>query len=318
MTTRSSPDRAGRASDEDARPFRAGSHPSRRAVIAGTLAAALAPASGARAATVRWRLVSALEADDPAGPDLTWLAKELKRDPAAMIEIDDPAAAERTSVRAALEELRAGKTQLAAVPVSGLLPLSSLYGLDRIPFLARSQGEITRLAGFWRPYLGRRLREEGYVLIALLRGADEHLVVEGPAPVGKPQRMAAATAAERRFAELIGAQTSATIEPGVAAIRPEHKIGAGETILAVEARFTAVAVIARKSTVDALGQPLGASLGATIVAAERRSFARAGDGPAGPPGAIDPALAAAGRQMAHEWVTATGADGRSVLAALTQ
>lgn len=292
---------------------------SRRAVFAGALAASLMPATRAHAAAVRWRLVTALEADDPSGPDLGWLARELKRDPAAVIEIDDPAAAERTTVRAAMEELRTGKTQLAAVPVSGLLPLSSLYGLDRIPFLARSQAEITRLAGFWRPYLGRRLREEGFVLIALLRGADEHLVVDGAAPpAGKLQKIAATTAAERRFAELIGAQTSGVIEKGVAAFRPEHKIGAGETIIAVEARFTAVAVIARKTTVDALGQPLGASLGATIVAAERRSFARAGDGPAGPPGAVDPAFAAAGRQMAQEWVTATGADGRSVLAALAQ
>lgn len=286
--------------------------------MTGAVAASLVRPWNARAAALRWRIVAALEAEDPATPDLTWLAQELKRDSAAAVEIDDPAAAERTSVRAAMEGLRAGQAQLAVLPVAGLLPLSALYGLDRIPFLARSQAEITRLTGFWRPYLGRRLREDGYVLIALLRGADEHLAVTAPAPAGKLKRLVATTAAERRFAELIGAEPRAAPETGVPALRPEHKITSGEAIIAVEARFTAVAVIARKATVDAIGQPLSAALAATIIAAERRSFARAGDGPAGQPGAIDPSFAAAGRRMAEEWVTATGADGRSVLAALNR
>lgn len=287
-------------------------------MIAGAAAAVALGSAGARAAAERWRITSALEADDPATPDLAWLAKELTRNPDAVIDIGREGVPERRSVRQALEELRAGQAHLAVMPVAGLLPLSPLYGLDRIPFLTRSQTEITRLVGFWRPYLGRRLREQGDVLIALLRGADEHLVVDGPATRGKLQRLLATTAADRRFAELVGAQAHTSREKGVGAFRAEHTIAAGETIIAVEARFTAVAVIARKSTVDALRPSLAAALSTAIVAAERRSFARAGDGPAGPPRNIEPVYSAAGRQMADEWVTATGVDGRSILAALTQ
>lgn len=245
--------------------------------------------------------------------------------------------------------VRQGLAQVGEVLISLHANESPIYGVDSVPFLATSYAEARRLYAAHRPFLERRLAEEGLVLLYSVawppQGVYAKRLIESVDDL-RGLRFRTYNPGTARIAALAGATPVQVEVPDLptafATGRVEVTITSGST--GVEARFWEFVthyhdtqawlprnmVFANKTAFDALAPNVREALLSAARAAEERGWAASERETseriavlrenrmtivAPPSPRLMEGLRAMGRTITAEWEAQAGADGAALLAA---
>jgi TRAP-type C4-dicarboxylate transport system substrate-binding protein len=242
--------------------------------------------------------------------------------------------------------VQGGQAQAGEILLANFQNEWQLFGVDGIPFLATSYADSKKLYAAQKPFLEKKLAEQGMVLLYTVAWPPQGVYSKKPLASAadlKGSKWRAYSPATSRIAELVGAQPvtvqAAELSQALATGVVETNMTSGATgvdsklfehlkfYYDVQAWLPKNAVIANKRAFDALDKPTQTALLKAAADAEARGWAasekvntdtlntlRANGMSVEPPSAALKAdMQKVGATMLQEWLTKAGPEGQQLL-----
>jgi len=315
----------------------------RRVLIAAALALG---GAGALAQTARWDLPAAYPASNYHTENLVQFAADVRKATGGKLEITVHPNASLFKANEIKRAVQGGQAQIGEILLVNFQNEWQLFGADGLPFLADSYDEAKKLYKAQKPFLDKRLAEQGMMLLFSVPWPPQGIYVKKPinsAADLKGVKWRAYSPATARIAELIGAQPvtvqAAELSQAMATGVIEAYMSSGSTgydtktyehikyWYDTQAWLPKNAVIVNKAAFDALDKPTQAALLKAGAEAETRGWAlsqqkngeyiellkKNGMNIMTPPPALAADMKKVGETMLKEWLDKAGPDGQALV-----
>lgn len=319
-----------------------------RAAVIGAIVGALAlGATQAQAqAQTQWDLAAAYPASNFHSQNMQQLADAVDKATGGKLKITLHANAALFKAPEIKRAVQGGQVQMGEVLLANFQNEWQLFGADSLPFLASSYEAAQKLYAAQKPFLEKKLAEQGMLLLYSVAWPPQGIGTKKALASGadlKGLKWRTYNPATARLAELLGAQPvsvqaaelSQALVTGVA----EATITSGATgvdaklyeqlkyYYDTQAWLPKNAVLLNRKAFDALDKSLQQALLQAGAQAEQRGWARSaevntasvaqlktqGMQVLAPPAALNADLARAGETMLREWLAKAGADGQALI-----
>ncbi|WP_010103700.1 TRAP transporter substrate-binding protein [Verminephrobacter aporrectodeae] len=318
----------------------------RRILPATALALALALAATPVWAQVKWDLAAAYPASNFHTENMAQLASEVDKATGGQLKITVHANAALFKAPEIKRAVQGGQVQMGEVLLGNFQNEWQIFGIDSLPFLADSYEAAKKLYAAQKPFLEKKLAEQGMLLL--------YSVAWPPQGIGTKKTLRSAadlrgvkwrtySPATARLAQLLGAQPvtvqaaelSQALATGVVeATMSSSATGMDNKIYEhlkyyydTRAWLPKNAVLVNKKAFDALDKPLQQALLKAGTDADARGWSTStqvntdttaklkahGMKIVEPPAALRADLARAGESMLKEWIATTGPEGQALI-----
>jgi len=315
----------------------------RRVLIAAALALG---GAGALAQTARWDLPAAYPASNYHTENLVQFAADVRKATGGKLEITVHPNASLFKANEIKRAVQGGQAQIGEILLVNFQNEWQLFGADGLPFLADSYDEAKKLYKAQKPFLDKRLAEQGMMLLFSVPWPPQGIYVKKPinsAADLKGVKWRAYSPATARIAELIGAQpvtvqaaelsqalATGIVESYMSSLSTGYDTKTYESIkywYDTQAWLPKNAVIVNKAAFDALDKPTQAALLKAGAEAETRGWAlsqqkngeyiellkKNGMNIMTPPPALAADMKKVGETMLKEWLDKAGPDGQALV-----
>lgn len=314
-------------------------------------AAALAAASAAVQAQVKWDLPAAYPATNFHSMNMQQFADEVDKASAGKLKITVHPNASLYKAPEIKRAVQSGQAQLGEILLVNYQNEWQIFGADGLPFLADSYAEAAKLYKIQKPLLEKKLGEQGMQLLYAVawppQGIYAKKVVASAADL-KGIKWRAYSPSTARIAELVGAQPvtvqAAELSQAMATGVVESYMSSGSTgfdtktyehlkfYMDTQAWLPKNAVIVNKKAFDALDKSAQDAVLKAAAAAEARGLAASqrintetlaklqanGMQVVTPSPALKAELKKIGDTMLKEWLEKAGADGTTLVNAYSK
>ena len=318
----------------------------RRFFPATALALGLTLAFGAAQAQTKWDLAAAYPATNFHTENLAQFAKDVDAATAGKLKITVHANAALFKAPEIKRAVQGGQAQLGEILLANFQNEWQIYGVDGQPFLATSYAASKKLYQAQKPFLEKKLAEQGMALLYAVAWPPQGIYTKKPinsAADLKGVKWRAYSPATARIAELVGAQPvtvqAAELSQAMATGVVESYMSSGATgydtktyehikyFVDTQAWLPKNAVIVNKKAFDALDKPTQDALLKAAAEAEARGLAMskktntetldkhkaAGMLILPPSPQLKADLAKVGETMLKEWLDKAGAEGKALV-----
>ena len=318
----------------------------RRHLAALAVALASALAAPAALAQTKWDLAAAYPASNFHTENLTQFAGDVDKATGGKLKITVHANASLFKAPEIKRAVQGGQAQLGEILLVNFQNEWQLFGVDGLPFLADSYDASWKLYQAQKPFLEKKLAEQGMALLYTVAWPPQGIYTKKPVSTAadlKGIKWRAYSPATARIAELVGAQPvtvqAAEFSQALATGVVESTMTSGATgvdsklyehlkyYYDTPAWLPKNAVIVNKKAFDALDKPTQDALLKAAAEAEKRGWTasrRVNDETLAklkaegmqvlPPSAqLKADMAKVGDTMLKEWLDKAGADGRALV-----
>ncbi|AVO50506.1 C4-dicarboxylate ABC transporter substrate-binding protein [Melaminivora suipulveris] len=318
----------------------------RRHLAALAVALASALAAPAALAQTKWDLAAAYPASNFHTENLTQFAGDVDKATGGKLKITVHANASLFKAPEIKRAVQGGQAQLGEILLVNFQNEWQLFGVDGLPFLADSYDASWKLYQAQKPFLEKKLAEQGMALLYTVAWPPQGIYTKKPVSTAadlKGIKWRAYSPATARIAELVGAQPvtvqAAEFSQALATGVVESTMTSGATgvdsklyehlkyYYDTQAWLPKNAVIVNKKAFDALDKPTQDALLKAAAEAEKRGWTasrRVNDETLAklkaegmqvlPPSAqLKADMAKVGDTMLKEWLDKAGADGRALV-----
>lgn len=325
----------------------------RRLFALSTAAAALtlALATGTASAQTKWDLPAAYPATNFHSENLTQFAKDVDKATGGKLKITVHANASLFKADQIKRAVQGGQAQIGEILLVNFQNEWQLFGADGLPFLADSYDQAMKLYKVQKPFLEKKLAEQGMSLLYAVPWPPQGIYVKKPISSGadlKGVKWRAYSPATARIAELVGAQPvtvqAAELSQAMATGVIESYMSSGSTGFDTktyehikywydtQAWLPKNAVIVNKAALDALDAPTKAALMKASAEAEVRGLAASkkantdsldklkanGMNIVAPSAQLKADMKKVGDVMLKEWLEKAGAEGKTLVDAFVK
>lgn len=310
------------------------------------LAGVLALAANAAIAQTKWDLPSGYPATNFHTENLTQFAADVDKATAGKLKITVHANGALFKAPEIKRAVQGGQAQIGEILLVNFQNESQIFGTDGIPFLADSYDDSMKLYKAQRPFLDKKLAEQGMMLLYAVAWPPQGLYSKKPVNAAadlKGIKWRAYSPATSRIGELVGAQpvtvqaaeVSQAFATGVTDSMMSSGVTGADTKLFehvknyydLQAWLPKNAIIVNKAAFDALDKPTQQALQAAGSAAETRGWAASKKAntdsldklKAGgmtihvPSAALKSDMKKIGDTLTKEWLEKAGPDGKALL-----
>jgi len=181
----------------------------RRSITTFALAASLVLATSATLAQTKWDLPAAYPATNFHTENLSQFAKEIDTATGGKLKITVHANASLFKAPEIKRAVQSGQAQIGEILLANFQNEWQLFGADGLPFLADSYDESMKLYKVQKPFLEKKLAEQGMALLYAVPWPPQGIYVKKPITSGadlKGVKWRAYSPSTARIAELVGAQ----------------------------------------------------------------------------------------------------------------
>ena len=181
----------------------------RRTIYKATLALALALGAIGAGAQTKWDLAAAYPATNFHSENMAQLAADVDKATGGKLKITLHANASLFKANEIKRAVQGGQAQMGEVLLANFQNEWQMYGADGLPFFADSYDEATKLYKIQKPYLEKRLGEQGMMLLYSVPWPPQGIYTKKPINSVadlKGIKWRAYSPSTSRIAELIGAQ----------------------------------------------------------------------------------------------------------------
>ncbi len=318
----------------------------RRHLAALAVALASALAAPAALAQTKWDLAAAYPASNFHTENLTQFAGDVDKATGGKLKITVHANASLFKAPEIKRAVQGGQAQLGEILLVNFQNEWQLFGVDGLPFLADSYDASWKLYQAQKPFLEKKLAEQGMALLYTVAWPPQGIYTKKPVSTAadlKGIKWRAYSPATARIAELVGAQPvtvqAAEFSQALATGVVESTMTSGATgvdsklyehlkyYYDTQAWLPKNAVIVNKKAFDTLDKPTQDALLKAAAEAEKRGWTasrRVNDETLAklkaegmqvlPPSAqLKADMAKVGDTMLKEWLDKAGADGRALV-----
>ncbi|MGE5118151.1 MAG: TRAP transporter substrate-binding protein [Betaproteobacteria bacterium] len=319
--------------------------PLRRVAVLGALSLGLAGLAGAQA--VKWDLPAAYPASNFHTENLMQFAADVDKATGGKLKITVHANASLFKAPEIKRAVQGGQAQIGEILLVNFQNEWQLYGVDGLPFLADSYDEAWKLYQAQKPFLEKKLGEQGLMLLYTVAWPPQGIYVKKPINAAadlKGVKWRAYSPATARIAELVGAQPvtvqAAELSQAMATGVIEAYMSSGSTgydtktyehikyWYDTQAWLPKNAVLVNKAAFDALDKPTQAALLKAGAEAETRGWAlsKQKNGEyvdllkkngmtivSPPPPQLTADMKKVGETMLKEWLDKAGPEGQAVI-----
>lgn len=325
----------------------------RRLFALSTTAAALtlALATGTASAQTKWDLPAAYPATNFHTENLTQFAKDVEAATGGKLKITVHANGSLFKAPEIKRAVQGGQAQIGEILLVNFQNEWQLFGADGLPFLADSYDQAMKLYKVQKPFLEKKLAEQGMSLLYAVPWPPQGIYVKKPISSGadlKGVKWRAYSPATARIAELVGAQPvtvqAAELSQAMATGVIESYMSSGSTGFDTktyehikywydtQAWLPKNAVIVNKAALDALDAPTKAALMKASAEAEVRGLAASkkantdsldklkanGMNIVAPSAQLKADMKKVGDVMLKEWLEKAGAEGKTLVDAFVK
>jgi TRAP-type C4-dicarboxylate transport system substrate-binding protein len=309
-------------------------------------AAAFTLAGGAAAQTAKWDLPAAYPASNFHTENLMQFAADVKKASGGKLEITVHPNASLFKAPEIKRAVQGGQAQIGEILLVNFQNEWQLFGADGLPFLADSYEEAKKLYKAQKPFLDKRLAEQGMMLLFSVPWPPQGIYVKKPIDSAadlKGVKWRAYSPATARIAELVGAQPvtvqAAELSQAMATGVIESYMSSGSTgydtktyehikyWYDTQAWLPKNAVLVNKAAFDALDKPTQGALLKAGSDAEKRGWAlseqkngeyiellkKNGMTIMAPPPQLKADMKKVGETMLKEWLDKAGPEGQAVV-----
>lgn len=310
------------------------------------LAAGIAIAAGQVNAQTKWDLPSGYPATNFHTENLTQFAADVDKATAGKLKITIHANGALFKAPEIKRAVQGGQAQIGEILLVNFQNESQLFGADGIPFLADSFDESMKLYKVQKPYLDKKLAEQGMMLLYAVAWPPQGLYAKKPVNSAadlKGIKWRAYSPATSRIGELVGAQPvtvqAAEVSQAFATGVTESMMSSGVTgadtklfehvknYYDLQAWLPKNAIIVNKAAFDGLDKATQQALIAAGAAAETRGWAASkkantdsleklkagGMTIHAPSAALKADMKKIGETLTKEWLEKAGPDGKAML-----
>lgn len=323
----------------------------RRLFALTTIAAALTLtlAAGPAAAQTKWDLPAGYGATNFHTVNLTEFANDVDKATGGKLKITVHANGSLFKAPEIKRAVQGGQAQIGEILLANFQNEWQLFGADGLPFLADSYDGSVKLYKVQKPFLEKKLAEQGMALLYAVPWPPQGIYVKKPinsAADLKGVKWRAYSPATARIAELVGAQPvtvqAAELSQALATGVVESYMSSGSTGVDTktyehvkywydtQAWLPKNAVIVNKAAFDALDAPTKAALLKAAADAERRGLAASqktntesldklkanGMSIVAPSAQLKADMKKVGDVMLTEWLEKAGPEGKALIDAL--
>ncbi|HSN32607.1 MAG TPA: TRAP transporter substrate-binding protein [Ideonella sp.] len=319
--------------------------PLRRVAVLGALSLGLVGLAGAQA--VKWDLPAAYPASNFHTENLMQFAADVDKATGGKLKITVHANASLFKAPEIKRAVQGGQAQIGEILLVNFQNEWQLYGVDGLPFLADSYDEAWKLYQAQKPFLEKKLGEQGLMLLYTVAWPPQGIYVKKPINAAadlKGVKWRAYSPATARIAELVGAQPvtvqAAELSQAMATGVIEAYMSSGSTgydtktyehikyWYDTQAWLPKNAVLVNKAAFDALDKPTQAALLKAGAEAETRGWAlsKQKNGEyvdllkkngmtivSPPPPQLTADMKKVGETMLKEWLDKAGPEGQAVI-----
>ena len=318
----------------------------RRFFPATALALGLTLAFGAAQAQTKWDLAAAYPATNFHTENLAQFAKDVDAATAGKLKITVHANAALFKAPEIKRAVQGGQAQLGEILLANFQNEWQIYGVDGQPFLATSYAASKKLYQAQKPFLEKKLAEQGMTLLYAVAWPPQGIYTKKPLASAadlKAIKWRAYSPATARIAELVGAQPvtvqAAEFSQALATGVVESTMTSGATgvdsklyeqlkyYYDTQAWLPKNALIVNKKAFDALDKPTQDAVHKAAADAEARGWAASekvntdtlaklkaeGMQVLLPSPQLQADLAKVGDTMLKEWLDKAGADGQTLV-----
>ena len=179
------------------------------ALSATATALTIALAAGTASAQTKWDLPAAYPATNFHTENLTQFANDVDKASAGKLKITVHANGSLFKAPEIKRAVQGGQAQIGEILLVNFQNEWQLFGADGLPFLADSYDEAMKLYKVQKPFLEKKLAEQGMSLLYAVPWPPQGIYVKKPINSGadlKGVKWRAYSPATARIAELVGAQ----------------------------------------------------------------------------------------------------------------
>lgn len=325
----------------------------RRLFALSTTAAALTLAltTGTASAQTKWDLPAAYPATNFHTENLTQFAKDVETTTGGKLKITVHANGSLFKAPEIKRAVQGGQAQIGEILLVNFQNEWQLFGADGLPFLADSYDQAMKLYKVQKPFLEKKLAEQGMSLLYAVPWPPQGIYVKKPISSGadlKGVKWRAYSPATARIAELVGAQPvtvqAAELSQAMATGVIESYMSSGSTGFDTktyehikywydtQAWLPKNAVIVNKAALDALDAPTKAALMKASAEAEVRGLAASkkantdsldklkanGMNIVAPSAQLKADMKKVGDVMLKEWLEKAGPEGKTLVDAFAK
>ena len=312
--------------------------------LALTLAAGLSATSAS--AQTKWDLAAAYPATNFHTENMVQLASDVDKATGGKLKITVHANAALFKAPEIKRAVQGGQAQMGEILLANFQNEWQLFGVDGLPFLADSYDASKKLYAAQKPFLEKKLAEQGMVLLYAVAWPPQGIYTKKPLASAadlKGIKWRAYSPATARIAELVGAQPvtvqAAEFSQALATGVVESTMTSGATgvdsklyehlkfYYDTQAWLPKNAVLVNKKAFDALDKPSQEALLKAGADAEARGWANSakvntdtvaklkanGMDVVTPPAALKADMAKVGDTMLKEWLDKAGPEGKALI-----
>ena len=306
----------------------------------------IALAAGTAAAQTKWDLPAAYPATNFHTENLTQFANDVDKASAGKLKITVHANGSLFKAPEIKRAVQGGQAQIGEILLVNFQNEWQLFGADGLPFLADSYDEAMKLYKVQKPFLEKKLAEQGMSLLYAVPWPPQGIYVKKPISSGadlKGVKWRAYSPATARIAELVGAQPvtvqAAELSQAMATGVIESYMSSGSTGFDTktyehikywydtQAWLPKNAVIVNKAALDALDAPTRQALQKAAADAEARGLIASkkantdsldklkanGMNIVAPSAQLKADMKKVGDVMLKEWLEKAGPEGKSLV-----
>ena len=316
------------------------------ALSATATALTIALAAGTASAQTKWDLPAAYPATNFHTENLTQFANDVDKASAGKLKITVHANGSLFKAPEIKRAVQGGQAQIGEILLVNFQNEWQLFGADGLPFLADSYDEAMKLYKVQKPFLEKKLDEQGMSLLYAVPWPPQGIYVKKPINSGadlKGVKWRAYSPATARIAELVGAQPvtvqAAELSQAMATGVIESYMSSGSTGFDTktyehikywydtQAWLPKNAVIVNKAALDALDAPTRQALQKAAADAEARGLIASkkantdsldklkanGMNIVAPSAQLKADMKKVGDVMLKEWLEKAGPEGKSLV-----
>ena len=316
------------------------------ALSATATALTIALAAGTASAQTKWDLPAAYPATNFHTENLTQFANDVDKASAGKLKITVHANGSLFKAPEIKRAVQGGQAQIGEILLVNFQNEWQLFGADGLPFLADSYDEAMKLYKVQKPFLEKKLAEQGMSLLYAVPWPPQGIYVKKPISSGadlKGVKWRAYSPATARIAELVGAQPvtvqAAELSQAMATGVIESYMSSGSTGFDTktyehikywydtQAWLPKNAVIVNKAALDALDAPTRQALQKAAADAEARGLIASkkantdsldklkanGMNIVAPSAQLKADMKKVGDVMLKEWLEKAGPEGKSLV-----
>jgi len=316
-----------------------------------TAAVALTLSAGMASAQTKWDLPAAYPATNFHTENLAQFAKDVETTTGGKLKITVHANGSLFKAPEIKRAVQGGQAQIGEILLVNFQNEWQLFGADGLPFLADSYDQAMKLYKVQKPFLEKKLAEQGMSLLYAVPWPPQGIYVKKPISSGadlKGVKWRAYSPATARIAELVGAQPvtvqAAELSQAMATGVIESYMSSGSTGFDTktyehikywydtQAWLPKNAVIVNKAALDALDAPTKAALMKASAEAEVRGLAASkkantdsldklkanGMNIVAPSAQLKADMKKVGDVMLKEWLEKAGPEGKTLVDAFVK